>query len=294
MLWHTFSQPEWLPLVLGLSGGAGAVGLPSAPPAERVSAPAAAIIAPAAAAENSVFDEKTALGASQRVIGEPVGDYEVTDRSGKRIRLVSYRGKPLLVSFVYTGCTHVCPTTTKFLAGALAEAQRALGADSFATLTIGFNVPFDTPQAMRDFARRQGVRLANWEFAAADAATVGALTRDLGFSYYPVAGGFDHITQVTIVDAAGRVYRQVYGESFDLPQLVEPLRELVTGTPLPALSLPQMLDKIRVLCTVYDPASGRYRLNYALFIEIFAGLTVIGGTLLFLVIGRHRARRSRG
>ena len=293
MLWRTIFQPGLAAVVLGLLVGLGASdGAVASAVGHQVSTPAQSV-ATAAAVDPVALDQDAAIRLSQGVVGKPVGDYEMTDRAGQRVRLAQYRGKPLLVNFIYTGCSHVCPTSVQFLSQAVNQAQRALGADSFATLTIGFNAPHDSPLAMADFARRQGIRAPNWEFAGAHAETVAQLTRDFGFSYAATTGGFDHIAQVTVVDAAGRVYRQVYGDRFELPLLVEPLRELVTGTPLPELSVSQVLDKIRVLCTVYDPASGKYRLNYALFIEIFAGFTVIGGTLLFLLRERRRRPHRR-
>ena len=130
--------------------------------------------------------------------------------------------------------------------------------------TIGFNLPFDSPLAMKEFARRHGVERPNWEFLSPDPAGVDALTRAFGFSSVATASGFDHIMQVTIVDASGRVHAQVYGESFGLPILVAPLRELVLGTPAPRADLRTLLEKVRIVCTVYDPASGKYRLNYGL------------------------------
>jgi len=47
-----------------------------------------------------------------------------------------------------------------------------------------------------------------------------------------------------------------------------------------------------VLCIVYDPRAGRYRLNYALFIEIFSGVTILGGVAWFLVSEWRRGRRA--
>ena len=53
-----------------------------------------------------------------------------------------------------------------------------------------------------------------------------------------------------------------------------------------------LLDRVRLLCTVYDPLSGKYRLDYALFIEMLAGLIALGGTAVFLVRERRRASRE--
>ena len=144
-----------------------------------------------------------ALRLSQGAIGQVVGDYTLTDTEGRPVRLSSLRGKPLLISFIYTGCFSVCPTTTRTLKRAVESAMRALGPDSFNVASIGFNVPFDTPAALRTFAGQQGVYFPNWLFLSPDAQTLEGLARDLGFSYARSAGGFDHITQVTILDRAG-------------------------------------------------------------------------------------------
>jgi protein SCO1/2 len=236
------------------------------------------------------LDPRRALEISQAAQGRLVGDYTLRDTQGAPLRLANYRGKPLVVSFVYTGCAQVCPTATRSLANAVGQAQDMLGRDAFRVVTVGFNLPFDTPSAMADFQRRHGIALANWSFLAADEATLAALAQDVGFVWAPTAGGFDHLTQATIVDARGRVYRQVYGESIDAPMLAVPLRELVTGAPAPAPGVAGYLDKLRILCTVYDPRSGRYRLDYALFIEIAAGLSILGGTAWYLVSEWRRQR----
>ena len=239
------------------------------------------------------LDLDQVLETSQAAIGRSVGDYTLTDTGGKPVRLADYRGKPLLVNFVYTGCTQVCPTTVRFLAQALREAQGALGTDSFNTVTIGFNLPFDDPQAMRAFARRYGADLPRWAFLSPAAGDVAGLTRDFGFVYSPTSSGFDHLTQLTIVDANGRVFRQIYGESFELPVLVAPLRQILTGAPAPQQSLSALVDRVRILCTVYDPFTGRYRLNYALFIEIFAGLSILGAVAYYLAHEWRRQRREQ-
>jgi protein SCO1/2 len=256
-----------------------------------LAAAAAFLLAPPLpAAEPLTLDD--ALRTSQAAIGRPIGDYALTAADGRRVRLSDFRGRPLLVNFVYTGCTQVCPTTTKFLARAVREAQAVLGADAFSTVTIGFNPPADSPQAMRAFARQYDLDLPRWQFLSPDLADVAPLTRDLGFSYAATTGGFDHLTQVTIVAADGRVFRQVYGESFELPMLIAPLKELVTGAPAPAPTLSALLERVRVLCTVYDPLSGRYRLNYGLFIEIFAGLSILGSVAWYLTSEWRRQRRA--
>lgn len=221
------------------------------------------------------LDEKLALQDSQAAIGRQVGDYRFRDTSGAPVSLAGLRGKPLVVSFVYTGCFQVCPATTQFLAGAVREAERALGPGTFRVATIGFNPPADDPASMREFARKFGVASQNWLFLTPEIDAVQPLARELGFRYEPTAAGFDHLLQVTILDAQGRVYRQIYGDQFDAPLFVGPLLELVKNAPVPQPTLELAWEKFKLLCTVYDPAAGRYRVNYVVIIELLVGTSVM-------------------
>lgn len=239
------------------------------------------------------LEPRDALALSQNAVGHHIGDYVLADADRGAVRLADYRGKPLLLSFVYTGCYQVCPAATQMLDRAVREAQRALGPGTFNVITVGFNLPFDTPLAMREFGKRQGVGASNWAFVAGDAASIEGLARDVGFQWVASASGFDHLTQVSVIDPAGRVVRQVYGEAFELPMLIAPLRELITGAPAPSQNLAGLLERVRILCTVYDARSGRYRLDYGLFIEIFAGLSILGATLAYLVREWRMQHRTR-
>ena len=253
-------------------------------------ATAATVAMLACAAAHAAIDAEGALAASRAAIGSRPAAFALTDSQGRRVTLAQLRGKPLVVSFVYTGCTQVCPTTTRFLAGAVREARRVLGPGAFRVASIGFNPPMDNPMSMRVFARQQGIEEDDWLFLVPDAGAPEALARDFGFAYASQSGGYDHLMQVTVLDAEGRIHAQVYGESFALPMLVQPLRELVLGEPRRS-GVGEWLERVRLVCTVYDPASGRYRLDYALFIELAVGIACLALTLGFVLRERRRARR---
>lgn len=252
---------------------------------------AAAAAAQPAPAE--VLDRAQALRASQAAIGRQPADYTLLDRRGKPVRLSDYRGKPLLVSFIYTGCFQVCPTNTRSLHEAVQNLGQLVGYDKFNVVSIGFNQPFDTPEAMRAFAAQAGVALANWEFLSPHRTIVEPLTRDFGFSYVANAAGFDHMLEVTVLDAEGRIYTQIYGERLTPEQLGEPVRQLLRGAPLPqSFNLDELIERVRILCTVYDPKTGQYRYDYGLLLEI------AGGALFFLTmlgyLGREWWQQRRG
>lgn len=235
-----------------------------------------------AAAPVERLDRREVIARSEAAIGRSLGNYRLTDSHGAPLALSQLRGKPLIVSLVYTACSSVCPPTTQNLLDAVSEAGRVIGLDRFAVLTVGFDARNDTPARLSQFAVNQGVKLPNWRLASADAGTIEALLRDLGFSYVAVAGGFDHVTQTSIVDRDGKIYRHVYGEDFPLQMLIEPLKDVVYGTSN-ALTFGGLIDRIKFICTTFDPSAGRYRFDYGLvFGSVIAAmsLAVMGGLLL--------------
>jgi len=257
----------------------------------------AALLLPLAssAQDDDRYNPEMALEISQAAVGKTIGDYELLDHLGAPVKLRSdHAGRPLVISMIFTSCHHVCPQTTRHLATAVDAAREALGTDSFDVVTIGFDVAHDTPQAMGAFARKQGVNEPGWRFLSATPETIKQISSDLGFIYFPTARGFDHINQSSIITKNGDVYSQVYGVTFELPWLVEPLKELVFNRPGSAGHfVAGLVDRVKLFCTVYDPTTGRYRFDNSLFVQLFAGSTFILALFIYLVREAIKARRMR-
>jgi len=255
-----------------------------------------AAIAGAAESDSVItLDQKAALSASQAMIGTTPGDFAFLDREGRPVRLSQYRGKPLLVSFIYTGCFQVCPLTTRSLQTAIEAGRGVFGTSQFNVVSIGFNQPADSPQSLKSFARQYHIDAANWEFLSPAGSSVAQLTKEFGFSYLPTPAGFDHILQVTLLDAQGRIYQQIYGEELTADSIGEPIKQLMTNAPAPQqLSIDDLVDRVRILCTVYDPKTGKYEVKYGLLIEVAGGVTFAVTMLWFFLsewLANRRARR---
>ncbi len=251
---------------------------------------------PRAAGTVPALDEAEALRAAEAAIGRTIPDAELLDRSGRPVRLSDYRGKPLLVSFIYTGCFQVCPAQTRALYEAVKGLDRMLGEHQFNVVSIGFNQPFDSPDAMRSFARQHRIEHRNWEFLSPPRDSVDALTRAFGFSFVATPAGFDHVLGVTVVDANGRIHAQVYGDRLRADQLGAPLRGLLLNAPPAATStLAAVVERVRILCTVYDPETGEYRYDWKLIFEIIGGALFFSSVALYFLFewrDQRRARRS--
>lgn len=253
------------------------------------------MILPGFAQSGPRIDAAAAMAASEAAIGTAVGDHRLLRADGSTLTLSELKGRPLVVSLIYTSCSTVCPVTTQTLKSSIAQARKALGADSFRILTVGFDARNDTPRRMSAFARDNAIEGDPlWDVVSGTPAVLEALMEEVGFSYSGAAGGFEHVSQTTIIDAEGRVYRQVYGDEFPLPVFIEPLKELVFGISVASFTPTALADRLRFICTVYDPKTGRYRTDYAIYIGITAGaisLILMAWVIVRMWLGNRRYAR---
>jgi protein SCO1/2 len=242
------------------------------------------------------LDAEIAFEESQAAIGNLTGGHVLRDHRGRDLALDDLRGKPLVVSLIYTSCATVCPIVTDHLRDSVAEARRVLGHGRFNVLTFGFDASGDRPGQLAGFAGTHGLTgIDDWYIASADEATNEAMLGDLGFAYREAAGGFAHVTQTSILDSEGRVYRQLYGEQFPLPMLLEPLKDLILGRTTRSVAPADLWDRLTFLCTVYNPLTGAYRFDYSILFGIFFGglsLMIFAWVILRLLLERRKALKA--
>ncbi len=251
-----------------------------------------------APAQTGRIDAQIAFDESQAAIGRQVGPHLLIDHTGAALSVADLRGKPLVVSLIFTSCSTVCPVTTGHLRDAVIEAQRALGTGRFNILTFGFDARGDRPAQLQAFANTHRILgVEGWHIASATDTTTAAFLEDLGFSFRAAAGGFDHVMQTTLLDEDGTVYRQIYGETFPLQVFMEPMKDLVFGTRTRSLAPSDLWDRINFLCTTYNPLTGAYRFDYGIFFGIFFGglsLLIFAAILARMVLAHRRATRKPG
>lgn len=251
--------------------------------------------APRVPGELPAIDEAQAIRLAEGAVGRVVPDFELRDRNGKPVRLGNYRGKPLLVSFIYTGCFEICPTQTRTLYEAVKGLDNMLGENQFNVISIGFNQPFDDPQAMRAFASQHLIKHRNWEFLSPRPNDVEALTRAFGFSWVATPAGFDHVLGVTVVDTEGRIHSQVLGDVVSAERLGTPLRRLLLyeQPQIVFSTVNHLVERVRILCTVYDARTGEYRYDWKLILQMASGLLFFLTMFVWLFGEWRRQRRQR-
>jgi len=142
----------------------------------------------------------------------------LVDAAGKPFDLASLKGRVVLVSFVYTTCTGVCPATTQSIVriqNVLKEAK--LWGTSVEFVSITLDPIRDTPEVLRDYARLFHADPAAWHFLTGPPGQVQSVIADWGmWAKTGPTGALDHPSRVFLLDPKGH-QREIYSLEFLKP-----------------------------------------------------------------------------
>ena len=122
-------------------------------------------------------------------------DFRLKNQDGEPVSMRSLRGKPVVVTFLYTHCQDSCPIQAQTVRGALDQ----LGHDVPA-LAVAVDPPNDTPQSARKFLAEQRAS-GRIDFVLGSRAELRPLWK--GFAIRPQSVTEEHQARLTLVDARG-------------------------------------------------------------------------------------------
>lgn len=100
----------------------------------------------------SVSAPRSAFEGAQLPPGVRAPDFKLRDERGRTVTMKEYRGKPVVVTFLYSHCHDTCPIQAQQIKGALDDLGHDLPA-----LAISVDPPGDTPKSVDKFNEEQGV-----------------------------------------------------------------------------------------------------------------------------------------
>jgi protein SCO1/2 len=214
----------------------------------------------------------------------------LTDEHGKARRLRDLITRPTVLVFADYTCRTLCGPIVAFVAEALRNSHLTPG-EQFNLLVIGL----DPGDGAADAASLRRAHLgddkaldAASHFMTADAATVAALTAALGYRYrYDKENDqYVHPAAAYVLTARGRVARVLTGIGLSGDDMRLALVEAGEGR------IGTVRDRIRLLCSGFDPAHGTYNVLVSRLLAATGAATLLalGGllTVLFLM-GRRRS-----
>lgn len=174
---------------------------------------------------------KATSGSAQHIPepGDDVPDFEFTNQSGRHISLKQFRGKTVILTFVYTRCPFqdFCPRVSHNFA----EIYKQLGADPAAAartqlLSISFEPEHDTAKVLRDYgfsvAHTQDPALfKRWEFATPRAEDLPKIAAFFGLIYKPEGGLITHNLSTAMIGPDGKIAKWYNGGDWQVSDLMK-------------------------------------------------------------------------
>ena len=160
---------------------------------------------------------KHRLAAARPSVSEPerrLTGFRLVERSGRAVDREEFRGRILVVNFVFSGCSLACFEVSR----KMAELQALLAANPRVQLvSISVDPRTDTPEVLSGFADRLKADPKRWTFLTGERSEV---YRVIETSFLPKAppeapslipGNFDRAERIVLVDAEGRIRRYFDG-----------------------------------------------------------------------------------
>ena len=122
-------------------------------------------------------------------------DFELRDQDGEPISMRGLRGKPVVVTFLYTTCQDSCPIMAQTVRGALDQLGHDLPA-----IAVAVDPPRDTPERAQAFLSKQRA-LGRIDFVLGSRSDLRPVWD--GFFVQPQSATHDHDARLTLVDAKG-------------------------------------------------------------------------------------------
>jgi protein SCO1 len=145
-------------------------------------------------------------------IGERVPDLTLVNQDGKSFRLDDFKGKAVLITFIYTRCP--MPTFCPRLSGQFAKIQNDLAKTpvDFAKthlVTISFDPKYDTPPVLRKYGLayldNDPAGFSHWDFASAKEGDLRKIADAFGLEYFEEDNQIAHSMVIVLMSPEGTV-----------------------------------------------------------------------------------------
>jgi protein SCO1 len=158
-------------------------------------------------------------------------DFVLLNQDGDRFDSKKLRGKVVVLDFIYTTCTDVCPLFTANFAQLQRTLQREHAGDVFfISITTDFEV--DSPKVLKAYAQRYGADFHNWAFLTGSEAQLKPVWKSFGIRVIKKGRGLvQHTSLTTVIDRAGIRRFNYLGEKWPLKDLQKDVSGLLEKNP---------------------------------------------------------------
>jgi protein SCO1 len=164
-------------------------------------------------------------------IGDHVPDLTLVNQDGKSFRLGDFKGKAVLITFIYTRCP--VPTFCPRLSSQFAKIQDDLAktpGDLAKThfVTISFDPKYDTPAVLRKYGLayldNDPAGFSHWDFASTNPGDLRKIADAFGLEYFEEDNQISHSMVIVLISPEGTVAKY-WSTDWTTAELEDALRQ---------------------------------------------------------------------
>lgn len=181
----------------------------------------------------------------------PASAFTLQDSGDRVVRLSDFRGKVVVLNFIYTNCPDVCPLHTERIAQIQTMVNQTPMKAMVEFVTITTDPKHDTAQVLRDYGAAHGVDPVNWVLLTAGVDQAEDSTRKIaeayGLKFTAEGDGMQMHGIVThVIDQDGQLRARFHGLKFEPVNLVTFINALTNRSQKPhAHDEPSFWDKVK-------------------------------------------------
>lgn len=158
--------------------------------------------------------------------------FVLLNQEGNRFDSTTLHGKVVVLNFIFTTCTDVCPLFT----ANLAQLQRTLKNEqgNVFFVSISTDPEVDSPKVLRSYAQRYGADFQNWAFLTGSEAQLQQVWKSFDVRVVKKGRGLvQHTSLTTVIDRQGIRRFNFFGEKWPLKDLLRDTSALLEEKPKP-------------------------------------------------------------
>lgn len=168
--------------------------------------------------------------------GDALPNFSLINQDAKQIKLSQYKGRVLLLTFIYTRCPlpDYCPLMNDNFKAIEQELKKdpALYARTH-LLTISFDTEYDTPKVLKSYGgayteNYTNEKFSHWEFATGSQEEIRQIAEFFGLRYYNESGQIVHGLRTAIITPDSKVYKVYRGNEWKPEEAMKDIQAILS------------------------------------------------------------------
>ncbi|MGB6432306.1 MAG: SCO family protein [Candidatus Acidiferrales bacterium] len=172
---------------------------------------------------------------AQLKTGDAVPDFSLIDQNSQRVALSQFKGKIVVMTFMYTHCVlpNFCFRTANNFRLLQKRFADQLGSNLI-FISITFDPEHDTPAALAQYGKTWNADPKSWKLLTGPQAEIDKVSGQFGVTYFADMGLITHSLHTVIITRDGTLAANLEGNEFNADQLGDLVQTVLAGARNPS------------------------------------------------------------